>query len=213
MQKYELFGEVETVKSFNPERLVPVRRIRALKSFGKVKKGDIGGRVESEANLSQEGNCWISKNSYVVDKARVYEDAIVDGCYKIAGEAQVFGQAQLTGGLILHGTAKISGDMKLSCPQGGEFTTAEWSSMKEYRKQQKLQRFRCQVRGLKKDEEFFRIRGEIRSCEVLAIKKDKLVFVCTCPGRCLNKGEEVTRLRGMSYIDAEGEQVYIPSED
>jgi hypothetical protein len=130
MQKYELFGEVETVKSYNPERLVPVRRIRALKSFGKVKKGDIGGRVESEANLSQEGNCWVSKNSYVVDNARVYEDAIVDGCYRIAGNAQVFGQARLTGGLLLHGTAKISGNMKLCYNQGGEITSCEWSSMR-----------------------------------------------------------------------------------
>lgn len=30
-------------------------RIRALKSFGKVKEGDIGGLIKSEDNLSQRG--------------------------------------------------------------------------------------------------------------------------------------------------------------
>ena len=32
--------------------------IKALKKFGNVKKGDIGGFVESEDNLSQTGSCW-----------------------------------------------------------------------------------------------------------------------------------------------------------
>ena len=36
-----------------------LHRIHALKSFGNVKKGDLGGWVESEENLSQEGECWI----------------------------------------------------------------------------------------------------------------------------------------------------------
>jgi len=34
-------------------------RIRALKDFGDVKKGDIGGYIQSKSNLSQEGNVWI----------------------------------------------------------------------------------------------------------------------------------------------------------
>ena len=34
-------------------------RIKALKNFNDVKKGDIGGYVECEKNLSQYGDCWI----------------------------------------------------------------------------------------------------------------------------------------------------------
>ncbi len=44
-------------------------RIKALKSFGNVKKGEIGGYVESEDNLSQEGDCWISDNAIVCVEA------------------------------------------------------------------------------------------------------------------------------------------------
>lgn len=32
-------------------------QIKALKDFGKVKKGDLGGYIASEDNLSQTGNC------------------------------------------------------------------------------------------------------------------------------------------------------------
>ena len=34
-------------------------RIKALKDFGNVKKGDLGGFIEKTDNLSQEGNCWV----------------------------------------------------------------------------------------------------------------------------------------------------------
>ena len=41
---------------------IALHRIQALKDFGDVKKGDFGGWVEKEENLSQEGNCWIYEN-------------------------------------------------------------------------------------------------------------------------------------------------------
>lgn len=31
----------------------------ALKSFGIVNAGDVGGYIESEKNLSQEGDAWV----------------------------------------------------------------------------------------------------------------------------------------------------------
>lgn len=33
-----------------------LHRIKALKDFGDVKKGDLGGFVEKESNLAQEGD-------------------------------------------------------------------------------------------------------------------------------------------------------------
>ena len=50
-------------------------RIEALKDFDDVKKGDMGGYVQSEDNLSQEGNCWVFGNAWVYDNAVVCGNA------------------------------------------------------------------------------------------------------------------------------------------
>ena len=67
MKKYEL---VE-VKDSN------LYRIKSLKDFADVKAGDLGGYVESESNLSQEGSCWIYDDAVVRDKAIVIDHAII----------------------------------------------------------------------------------------------------------------------------------------
>lgn len=53
-------------------------RIRALKNFGTVKAGDIGGYIEKEENLSHEGTCWVCDNAYVCDNACVYGNAKIN---------------------------------------------------------------------------------------------------------------------------------------
>lgn len=63
MKKYELTAEC---KDFLGRKLY---RIRALIDFDIVEEGDLGGWIEKEENLSQEGNAW------VYDNARVYGDA------------------------------------------------------------------------------------------------------------------------------------------
>lgn len=40
-------------------------RIRALKDFSDVKKGDLGGYVQSESNLNHNDSCWIYDNAKV----------------------------------------------------------------------------------------------------------------------------------------------------
>lgn len=56
-----------------------VYRIRALRDIPKhrVKAGDIGGFISSEANLSQEGDCWVGDDALVIDDAQVDGDALV----------------------------------------------------------------------------------------------------------------------------------------
>ena len=68
-------------------------RVVALKSFGDVKEGDIGGFVDSEKNLSQEGNCWIFDNAIVSDDAKVSGYAMVSGFATVSGNAVVSGDA------------------------------------------------------------------------------------------------------------------------
>ncbi len=53
MNKYELTDETRTVQG------VILYRIRALKDFGKVRAGSLGGFLASEKNLDQEGNAWV----------------------------------------------------------------------------------------------------------------------------------------------------------
>ena len=47
-------------------------RIIALKDFFDVKKGDIGGYVQSEDNLSQEGDCWVYDQAKCMDDAKIF---------------------------------------------------------------------------------------------------------------------------------------------
>ena len=48
-------------------------RIRALRDFGNVRAGDVGGYIECERNLSQDGNAWVCGD------ARVYGNTLVCG--------------------------------------------------------------------------------------------------------------------------------------
>ena len=50
MKKYEFTGEVKTYLGKT------LHRIKSVVSFGIVVKGEIGGWIESEKNLSQDGD-------------------------------------------------------------------------------------------------------------------------------------------------------------
>lgn len=80
-------------------------RIQALKDFGDVKAGDLGGWVESERNLSQEGNCW------VYDKAKVFDNALVSDNVRVFGNACVFENARVLGNARVFGIAYVYGDV------------------------------------------------------------------------------------------------------
>ena len=83
-KKYELVPE--TVKEFYSK---PMYRIRALKDFSDVKKGDLGGYVESEDNLSQTDNCWIYDDSIVGLGARVINNAVVKDCSTVIVHSEI----------------------------------------------------------------------------------------------------------------------------
>lgn len=69
MKKYELTTEC---KEFLERKLY---RIKALTSFSDVKEGDLGGWIEKEENLSQEGNAWVYGDARVYGNARVCDNA------------------------------------------------------------------------------------------------------------------------------------------
>lgn len=72
-------------------------RVEALKDFGNVKKGSVGGFIEKEDNLSQEGNCWIFLDAKVYGNAKVFGNAIINGFAQVCDNSVVFDNAQVRG--------------------------------------------------------------------------------------------------------------------
>ena len=106
--KYKL---TETTKEVNS---ITLYQIQALKDFGDVKKGDLGGWIEKEDNLSQEGQCWISGDARVFGNAVVSGDAWVFGNAVVSGNARVFGNARVSGNAEVSGNAWVFGNAVVS---------------------------------------------------------------------------------------------------
>jgi hypothetical protein len=69
-----------------------VYRIKALKDFNDVKKGDLGGYIQTEDNLSHKNNAWVYNGSVVFD------DALISGDARIMGESYVYSDVILNFG-------------------------------------------------------------------------------------------------------------------
>lgn len=119
-------------------------RIQAKKTFEchgiAVFAGELGGWVESENNLSQDGSCWIfdnatayeqsvvsgnammtgnsqayghssvSENSVLTDRSKIFERASIYGNAEMTGDTCAFGQAEIFGSALLIERAKASGN-------------------------------------------------------------------------------------------------------
>lgn len=104
-KKYELTGETKTIQGENGA--VTLHRIRAVTPFVNVKAGQIGGWIESEQNLSQEGNAWVYDNASVYGNAMVNGDAWIFGNTQVSGEARVSGNARLYDACRVYGNAWV----------------------------------------------------------------------------------------------------------
>ena len=97
MKKFELTDEFVTTTSGKK-----LFRIKALVAFRDVEKGELGGFVEKEENLSQYGTAWVSG------------DATVSGNAKVSGNAWVSGNALVSDYATVSGNAKVSGNAWVS---------------------------------------------------------------------------------------------------
>ena len=82
-------------------------RIEALKDFGVIKAGELGGYIESENNLSFDGEAWVCENAEVFDDARICNDALINGNARIYGNAIVSNKATVGGNALIYGNALI----------------------------------------------------------------------------------------------------------
>lgn len=108
-EKYILTSETTEINKHT------LHRIKALKDFGDVKKGDLGGWVEDIHNLSHRGNCWVYDDAAVyseakvMDNAKVFDDAKITNHSSVKGDAEVHGSVWVDEYSIVQGHAKVTG--------------------------------------------------------------------------------------------------------
>ena len=90
-KKYILTDETITLEDSG----IVLHRIKAIRSFGDVNEGDLGGWVEKEDNLSHEEDCWIYDNARVYGHAKVRHNVCICDNARVYGNATVFGSAKV----------------------------------------------------------------------------------------------------------------------
>jgi len=105
MRKYEI---TDIAHPYNPT----LHRIKALIDIpGRgVKAGDLGGYIQSESNLSQDGDCWVTDNGYVSDNGRVTGNGWVTGNGKVTDNGRVTDNGWVTGNGRVTGNGTVSGN-------------------------------------------------------------------------------------------------------
>lgn len=115
IKKYKLTEEIIKVDNSI------LYRIEALRDFNDVKKGDKGGFVEKEENLSQYGDSWVYDdamvfgnaevyyNARVHDNALVHDNAIVSNNVIVCDNAEIYGNAEVYYNARVHDNAIVRG--------------------------------------------------------------------------------------------------------
>ena len=118
-KKYELTEETRIL-----EDGTVLHRIRALQDINLpgelfVHKGDEGGWIEKEHNLSQSGKSWVLRDACVYGNAIVYDDARIGGearvyeCARVGGAACVYNNACIYGFAYISGNSRIYGNVRV----------------------------------------------------------------------------------------------------
>ena len=106
-KKYKLTDETISLNG------ATLYRIEALKDFGEIKKGDKGGFIESEDNLSHEGNAWVYDDACVYDNALVTDNACVSDNARVYGNSLVYSNAQVYNNARMCGNARVCGNAQV----------------------------------------------------------------------------------------------------
>lgn len=104
--KYELTDET---KFYKGQMLHRIRALKDLPTHG-VKKGDLGGWIQSPFNLSNKGECWIKDEAKVYEKGSVKNNSLVSECAEVKGGAIIMGQAVVKGFARVTGGARVMED-------------------------------------------------------------------------------------------------------
>ena len=110
-KKYRFIEEKEVLGRDGKKHTL--HRIQAIKEFFNVEKGEIGGWVEKEANLSHGYNAWVKNDACVYGDARIEDNAVISGQAEVYGNAIISGQAEVYGNACVLGNACIDGNAKV----------------------------------------------------------------------------------------------------
>jgi UDP-3-O-[3-hydroxymyristoyl] glucosamine N-acyltransferase len=90
-----------------------VQRIQAVRSFGTIKQGTIGGFIEEDENLSHYGNCWIADNAIAAGESRVRQNALlknrarIDDRVLVSDSSTIQEEAVLRDDVFVYGNAVV----------------------------------------------------------------------------------------------------------
>jgi len=85
-------------------------RIECVEEFSEVKKGELGGYIQKEDNLSHDGDAWVYDDAKVSGNARVFGSATVYDNARVYGNAWVYDDARVFDDAKVSGNAWVSGD-------------------------------------------------------------------------------------------------------
>lgn len=75
-----------------------------------IRKGQLGGFIQSEDNLSQKGDCWVTESAAVFGESYVGGSAVVTGHALVMNNASVLGNATVSEGAVVCGHAVVAGN-------------------------------------------------------------------------------------------------------
>ena len=99
MKKYELTDVRIKARVHESALILVLHQIRALRDLHHeglgitINAGDLGGYIQSEDNLSHEGDCWISNGCVVGGNAKVKDDVLVMGNILLFGNMTLEGDS------------------------------------------------------------------------------------------------------------------------
>lgn len=99
-KKYEFTG---LTREYDGHILHQIRALRPLE-LSDIEAGTVGGWIETEDNLSHEGDCWVYPEAYIL------EQASVEGDCRITDRAIVRGQAKLRGFILAEHDTLVTDD-------------------------------------------------------------------------------------------------------
>ena len=98
MQKYTL-SETETREwtGHTLRKVIYTQEWKETTGFGDID----GGWIESEKNLSQEGNACVCGNAQVYGNAEIYGNTYIYGDARVCGNARVYSDARVCGNVCI----------------------------------------------------------------------------------------------------------------
>ena len=109
-KKYEILMDEKNTIEWKGHTL---HRIRALRDFGDIRKGDIGGFVENENNLSHKGNCWIYDDAKAMDNSIMYDNSRICDKSELHDDSEMYNYTRMYDYSELHNNSIMNDNSEM----------------------------------------------------------------------------------------------------